>query len=86
MDKVKQMLDAGVSLPTAIKEALSPMKIGEFATKHGLHEKYVSNAINGNARPNEKLLKALVKELPGVDAYGWRLRLWEAGRPERVAR
>lgn len=85
MDKVKPMLDARVSLPTAIKEALSPMKIGEFAAKYRLHEKYVSNAINGNARVNDKLIAALMKELPGVDADAWRTRFWEAGKPSKVA-
>lgn len=84
MDKVKQMLEAGVSLPTAIKEALSPMKISEFATKYRLHEKYVSNAINGNARLSDKLIAALIKELPGTDAQGWRVRFWEASKPSAV--
>jgi hypothetical protein len=81
VDKVKPMLDAGVSLPTAIKEALLPMTIGEFAAKHRLHAKYVSNAINGAARVNDKLIAALMKELPGADPDTWKIRFWEASKP-----
>jgi plasmid maintenance system antidote protein VapI len=80
MDKVRRMLEAGVSLPTAIKEALAPLTIKEFAEKYGRAAPTISNVINGNVTANEKDLDALIAEFGGT-ADEWKLLLWEHSRP-----
>lgn len=82
MDKVKKLVRAGASIPTAIKESLG-MSVVDFADKHDLPRAAVSNAINGNVRPSEPLVAALVAELGGTPD-DWRLLLWEAARPEKL--
>lgn len=83
MEKVKEMVAAGVSIPTAIKEALG-MKIPEFAKKHRLNVNSARLHIGGHARPSDETIAALIKELGGTGRE-WRLLLWEAARPEQVA-
>lgn len=81
MDKVKTLVDGGARIPTAVKEALLPLTVTEFADKHSLPRSAVSNAINGNIRPTDEMVAALIKELGGtVDE--WRLLLWKASKPE----
>lgn len=83
MDKVKKLIDAGASIPTAIKESLG-MTINAFAERHSLPAKAVSNAINGNVRPTDALIAALVAELGGT-AGEWRELLWLAAKPTALA-
>ena len=66
MDKVKALIRADVSIPTAIKAALEPMTVAEFAAKHDLPPKALSNAINGNVRATEAVCLALAAELGGT--------------------
>jgi hypothetical protein len=80
VDKVKKFLDVGLSIPTAIKEAL-PMSVGAFADKYDIPQTLVSETINGGRRASEKLLAALIAELGGTEAE-WRELLWLAGKPE----
>lgn len=81
MDKVQKLIRAGASIPTAVKEALSPMTLTEFADKHGLPRPAVSNAINGNISPSDDLVAALVAELGG-DPDDWRQLIWQAAKPK----
>jgi plasmid maintenance system antidote protein VapI len=83
MEKVKKLIEAGARIPTAIKESL-PVTLGAFADQHGLNEKAVSNAINGNVRPSDDLIAAFVRELGGTEAE-WRELLWLAAKPDAVA-
>jgi transcriptional regulator with XRE-family HTH domain len=80
MEKVKRLLDAGLSIPSAVKESLG-MSVREFADKHGVQPAHVSAAINGAMRPTESVLAAFIEELGGSE-FEWRMMLWEAGKPE----
>ncbi len=87
MEKVKQMVQVGVSIPTAIKEALMQNgldTVESFAGKHGLIRAAVSNHINGNVRATEDTLSALVAELGGTPDE-WRELLWLAAKPAERA-
>jgi plasmid maintenance system antidote protein VapI len=80
MEKVKKLVEAGLSIPSAVKEALG-MPVTEFAAKYGIHSAHVSSTINGGRRPTEGILGALIAELGGTE-YEWRMLFWEAGKPE----
>jgi len=79
MDKVKQLVQAGAEIPVAVKQALG-MSISDFADKHQLNRSAATSHINGNVRPTEETISALIEELGGTD-YEWRLLLWEAAKP-----
>jgi plasmid maintenance system antidote protein VapI len=79
MEKVKKLIDAGASIPTAIKEALG-MELKEFAERHEVSRAGVSNAINGTVRPTDRIIDAFIAELGGTPDE-WRELLWLAGRP-----
>lgn len=83
METVRRMVEVGVSIPTAIKEALKAkgLEVGQFAEKYSLPEKSVSNGINANVKPTQGLVDALSAELGG-SPFEWRMLLWEAARPE----
>jgi plasmid maintenance system antidote protein VapI len=78
------MMAAGVSLPTAIKEALAPLTIAAFAEKYGRAAPTISNVINGNVKPSDADIDALVAEFGG-DSHEWRLLLWEHSKPTAAA-
>ena len=79
MEKVKKMVRAGVSIPTAIKEAHG-VPISEFAERHGLVRASVANHINGTVRPTDETIAALIEDLGG-SADEWRELLWLASKP-----
>lgn len=79
MDKVKAMIAAGASIPTAIKESLG-MPLRVLAEKHGIAAPVMSDVINGNRRATDAHLDALISELGGT-RYEWRRLLWEAAKP-----
>lgn len=79
MDRVKHMVSAGVSIPTAIKEALG-MPVAEFARKYDLPRASTANHVNGHVRASDETIAALSKELGGT-ADEWREMLWQAARP-----
>lgn len=85
MDKVKQMVAAGISLSTAIKEVLGS-SVTAFADRHELSRPIASEVLNLDRSPRADVCEALAKELGG-DAYEWALLLWEGARPspERFA-
>jgi len=86
MLKVKKMIDAGTSIPTAIKEALAQEglpTIDAFASKHGLIRAAVSNQVNGNVRPTDATITALIAELGGTPDE-WRELLWLAAKPSSI--
>ncbi len=86
MEKVKKMVEAGVSIPTAIKDALSQQglsTIEAFASKHGLIRAVVSNQINANVRPSDSTIAALIAELGGTPGE-WRELLWLAAKPTQA--
>lgn len=79
MNKVKGLIGAGSSIPSAIKESL-PGTVRAFALAHGLNYTAVSDSINGNRAPTSAIVESLIAELGGTD-QGWRELLHEAGRP-----
>lgn len=80
MNKVKKLIEAGSLIPSAIKEALQPQSLSQFADEYSLSRPLVSAVINGNARPTEQVITALIAKLGGTEPE-WRLLLWEAGKP-----
>ncbi|HET8778008.1 MAG TPA: helix-turn-helix transcriptional regulator [Candidatus Limnocylindria bacterium] len=82
MDKVKALVEAGATIPAAIKTCLG-MPVGEFADKHGLPRPVVSDVINGNRRAPDAYIAALVAEIGGTPEE-WRELLWQAARPSHV--
>lgn len=83
MRKVKKLIDAGASIPTAIKEALAQNgydTIESFASAYRLPRPAFSNHINGNVRPSDETISALVAELGGTPD-DWRELLWLAAKP-----
>lgn len=85
MEKVKKMIDAGASIPVAIKEVLAQrgLTIAGFAERYHLNRTATSNHINGNVRATDDTVNALVSEL-GDTPDGWRELLWLAAKPERA--
>lgn len=83
MDKVKKLIRAGASIPTAIKESLG-MTVTDFADKHDLSRTAVAAAISGDRRASDAIIAALVSELGGTEQE-WRVLLWESARPQSVA-
>jgi hypothetical protein len=80
MDKVKKLVAAGSSIPTAIKEALGG-PLSQVAEKYSIAVPDLSAAINGYRRPTDRIVAALIGELGGTEAE-WRELLWLAGKPE----
>lgn len=83
MDKVKKLVEAGASIPMAIKDCLS-LPVGEFADKYDIPRPTMSDAINGARRPTEQVVAALITELGGTEPE-WRELLWLAGKPVSAA-
>lgn len=85
MNQVKRMMQAGVSLPTAVKEILAqkspPMTLAKFAEDSGRSVTTISNVINGNVKPSDADIDALVAEFGGTPQE-WRMLLWEQSKPE----
>lgn len=79
MDKVKKMLDAELSLSSAIKEALG-MSITAFADKHRLNRSITSEIINLDRAPRLDQCAALASELGG-SPFEWAELLWQHSRP-----
>lgn len=84
MDKVKALLAAGARLPAAIKSALDPMTLTEFAETHGRSLTTMSKVINGAVQPTAADLEALVKQFGGTPDE-WRLLIYEQSRPTVAA-
>jgi plasmid maintenance system antidote protein VapI len=86
MDKVKKLVRAGSSIPTAIKEALAQSgfpSVQAFADKHRLVRASVAGHINGTVRASDETVAALAKVLGG-SAQEWRELLWQASKPDDV--
>jgi plasmid maintenance system antidote protein VapI len=81
MEKVKKLREAGAQIPSAIKEALQPQSVSQFADEFSLSRPLVSAVINGSARPTDQIIAALISKLGG-SADEWKFLLWEAARPE----
>lgn len=81
MQRVKEMMAAGVGVTTAIKEAIG-MNVTAFADKHDLSRTLTSDVINLERFPRPAICLALSTELDG-DPFDWAVLLWEAGKPER---
>lgn len=87
MEKVKKLVEEGMSIPAAIKEALAQKglaTVSDFAERHELNRAATSNHINGNVRPTDATVDALVAELGGTPDE-WRELLWIAAKPERAS-
>ena len=79
MERVKKLLAAGLSLPSAIKDALG-MSVTAFADRHTLARSVASEVINLERGPREPYCSALAAELGG-SAYDWAQLLWESAKP-----
>ena len=66
MDKVKAMLAAGVSLSTAVQEALGARTLREVALEQGVNRSNLSSVLTGLRVPSARELGALVAELGGT--------------------
>lgn len=80
MDRVKQLLAAGLSLPAAIKDSLG-MSVTSFADKYDLPRSITSEVINLDRAPRAAYCSALAAELGGT-AYEWAELLWESAKPQ----
>jgi plasmid maintenance system antidote protein VapI len=83
MDKVKQLIGAGLPITAAIKAAIGT-PLSEFADRHAIPRSSVSNHLNGTVRATDDTIAALMKELGGSDEQ-WRELLWQAMRPAHLA-
>jgi hypothetical protein len=79
MEQVKQMVAAGVSLSTAIKESIGT-SVSAWADKHGFNRSITSEVLNLERAPRADVCRALEKDLGG-SAYEWALLMWESSRP-----
>jgi hypothetical protein len=80
---VRQMVDAGVSIPTAIKEALAKNgldSVTAFAERYALNPSAARNHLAGLVRATDDTVTALVAELAGTTDE-WRELLWLAAKP-----
>lgn len=87
MEKVKKMVEAGVSITGAIKEALSQgglETVNAFAEKYDLSRSSVGMHLRGYVRADDSTINALITELGG-SADEWRELLWLAGKPEKAS-
>jgi plasmid maintenance system antidote protein VapI len=82
MDKVKKLVAAGASIPTAIKASLG-MTVADFAEKHGIARSSASNHISGQVKATDDTIAALIAELGGT-VEEWRELLWLAAKPDHV--
>lgn len=87
MDKVKELIGLGLSVPSAIKGALESNgleSVKEFCDKYELPRGSVSNHLNATTRATDQTIAALVAELGGTE-NAWRELLWQAMRPAHLA-
>ena len=83
MEKVKKLIDAGLTPADAIKQALG-IPVTEFADRHSLPRGTTSEAINSIRRATDAQVTALVAELGGTPEE-WRHLLWEAAKPATLS-
>jgi hypothetical protein len=87
MDKVKELIALGLSVPSAIRGALESNgldTVSAFCDKYSLPRGGVSNHLNATVRPTDATITALVAELGGTE-NDWRELLWQAMRPAHLA-
>jgi hypothetical protein len=84
VEKVKKLVEAGATVPGAIKDLLSqkdpPLTIESFSDKHGLNRTAMSEVINLRKAPTDPQVAALISEFGGTEDE-CRHFLWEAARP-----
>lgn len=83
MDKVKKLVEAGASIPMAIRDSLG-MSLAAFAEKYELPRSSITNHVNGTVRATDDTIAALIAELGGTPDE-WRELLWLAGKPSSVS-
>lgn len=79
MEQVKQMVAAGVSLSTAIKEVIG-QSVTSWADKHSLNRSITSEVLNLEHGPRADVCRALAKDLGG-SAFDWATLMWECAKP-----
>lgn len=86
MDRVKELLAAGVSLPDAVRMALKEreVSVSAFADRHDIARSIASEQLNLDRFPRTAFCQALEAELGGA-ADEWALLFWENGRPAAQA-
>lgn len=81
MDKVRQLLAAGLSFADAVKAALAKT-VEQFASDHKLPRPRFSDMLGGRMVPDDRQLAALVDDLGGTRDE-W-LDLWFAQAQKRA--
>ncbi len=83
MDKVKELMAAGLTTSQAIKHCLgSPVTV--WADKHSIARSTATNAINGVQRAPDAVVVALAADLGGTTEE-WSELLWQAMKPAHLA-
>jgi plasmid maintenance system antidote protein VapI len=77
---VRAMIEVGVRIPTAIREAIG-MTDTAFALKHKRNRQNVASLLNGKRAPTDKDIAALIAECGGTPDE-WRNLFFEASRPD----
>ena len=83
MDKVKELMAAGLPAADAIKHCLGA-PVSTWADKHAIPRSTATNVVNGVQRATDAVVLALAVDLGGTE-NDWRMLLWEAMRPPQLA-
>lgn len=84
MEQVKKWLSEGYELAAAIKAAIAPMTVEQFAKKYSRPVGTTSKVINCTVAPTPDDLAALSAELGGT-AIEWAMLIWKSSKPKQVA-
>jgi hypothetical protein len=87
MDKVKEFMALGLTVPSAIRAALDANGIKTvvaFCDKYGIPRGSGSNHLNATTIATDQTIDALVEELGGTPNE-WRELLWQAMKPAHLA-
>lgn len=86
MDRVKELLAAGLPLPDAVKTALRErgLSVAGLADKYDFARSITSEQINLDRTPRDEFCAALATELGGRPE-DWALLLWQAAKPALAA-
>jgi hypothetical protein len=86
MERVKELLAAGLSFPAALKQALTEkgVSVSGLADTHGIARSVASEVINLDRFPRLTVAGAIAAELGGT-AFEWQQLMWEHAKPVKAA-
>jgi hypothetical protein len=82
MEKIKELMTAGLPAPEAIKFALG-CPVSAWADRHSIPRSTATNVINGVQRSTDAVVAALAADLGGTENE-WREVLWQAMKPAHM--